>query len=359
MKQINLTIQTPSDIELRAETFEEFVSLIDELGIRDQITDCHDVSKNNHLAIRFIEEFPEEGEKALIDLFIQSMDDDYERDRDGRLIIEQYWDYRDNISSKTMENDILPTLKQYRKENEDFTKLPFVTQLERVLDEYVMDYDWLHEDCYFNTHWDRFVYYFEEYDTQTHQHIAFDWFYDHVTIKHNSMDLLKNNYPEDLVLYFEHDTIYSFAKELAASQGYPDFDPEQYLDNAEICYGKDTFLYQLYDEIYGYYTTPYVEQFTPVALPQSTDWVAIAELYCTGKGVIKAGTEFGFFNSFSGSGTGVEVKLEKDIVLSENGPIVLDELKVAKSHERFNYSPTVVYGMNRSYNEEQLESIKE
>ena len=59
--------------------------------------------------------------------------------------------------------------------------------------------------------------------------------------------------------------------------------------------------------------------------------------------MIKAGTSFGFFNSFEGSGTGLEIEIIKDIVLDDE---VYKESYIdsRKRGEKYNWTVTDTYG---------------
>lgn len=59
--------------------------------------------------------------------------------------------------------------------------------------------------------------------------------------------------------------------------------------------------------------------------------------------MIKAGTSFGFFNSFEGSGTGLEIEIIKDIVLDDE---VYKESYIDSRErgERYSWTVTDTYG---------------
>ena len=92
-----------------------------------------------------------------------------------------------------------------------------------------------------------------------------------------------------------------------------------------------------------------------IAIPCSDDFEAILNLTRRKNVKIEKSTQFGFFNRIHGSGCGLSIELEKDIIIDENSPVY--EVTMAHHYSFGNYSPDEVYGLARSRFGSDLEII--
>ena len=114
------------------------------------------------------------------------------------------------------------------------------------------------------------------------------------------------------------------------------------------------FLKSIYEELFHYMNG--LEGCQLIAIPKSDDFEAILNLTRRKNVKINKSTYFGFFNKVHGSGCGLEIELEKDIIIDENSPIY--DVKMAYNNEFGNYSPDAVYGLARSRYSNDLEVIE-
>ena len=105
---------------------------------------------------------------------------------------------------------------------------------------------------------------------------------------------------------------------------------------------KSPFLTSLSEELYDYDTE--LDGMQLIAIPDSNDFEAILAV-ARKQGVIKASTTFGLFNRIHGGGSGLGIKLEKDIQLDESAP--LHDITLAYRNNSYDYSPDAVYGLVR------------
>lgn len=275
---------------------------------------------------------------------------------DGKLLYRFEWsyDYPHGISSKSLERLL--------KDTKDSNRL-----FEHVVLQYLQENGYLDElDDKVNDLIQEFI----DEQTDLDQADLDLWsvleedFYNFVEIDYNVSELLDLSKPEELVIRFTDDldidnwlkgktqgeTILDW---FLATQG---FKREDVLDEIKCLH--EPFLKQMWNECVAYDAPEYLMNHNLTAIPNSTNWDAIADLYLHGRGVIKAGTTFGFFQPFNGSGSGFEIKTIKDIVLT--GDTEKDfpfELTVTTHHDRFDYSPNIVYGRLVRPNQEQLELL--
>ena len=187
-------------------------------------------------------------------------------------------------------------------------------------------------------------------------------FYNLVKIDYNVDELLTLSKPEELVIRFtdgldvdnwlkgktQGEAILDW---FLATQG---FTRENVLDEIKCLH--EPFLKQVWNECVAYDAPEYLMNHNLTAIPNSTNWDAICDLYLHGRGIIKAGTTFGFFQPFNGSGSGFEIKTIKDIILTSDAEKDFPfELTVTHHHDRFDYSPNSVYGRLARPDQEQLE----
>lgn len=279
-----------------------------------------------------------------------------------------YVDYRDELQSSTMEK-IFEQAKKWDMSLEDSI------------------YDWLESDlCFdgsdvdFYKHLSDFKenypeYYDEIVDNEILQDELMDKFYDSFNFDYGIEQLLSNSRPDDLTLYFGSD----WDDDYLENSIFQDVDPyendeitDEFLsecDNTMIGWlvksqgyqvkdifdsekrKNSKFLKSVFEELYDYING--LDGMQLVAIPDSTDWEAIYKLYNKNKGVIlKAGTCFGLFNSVYGSGSGLGIETEKDILIDEKSKLY--KVEIARKNDSYNYSPDTVYGLCRK-NSENLE----
>lgn len=118
---------------------------------------------------------------------------------------------------------------------------------------------------------------------------------------------------------------------------------------------KSVFLTTLYEELFDYMNG--LEGCQLIAIPDSDDFEAILNLTRRKNVKINKGTNFGFFNRIHGSGCGLSIELEKDIIIDENSPVY--EVTLKQYNSRFDYSPNPVYGLARRFQGNDLEVIED
>ena len=185
--------------------------------------------------------------------------------------------------------------------------------------------------------------------------------------------LLRHSAPDDLTVYFgknwddeymdiEYDFVQCFDEPefltnerdtpidwLMSTQGYT---REDLISEEKRKQSK--FLTSLYEELFDYMSG--LEGCQLIAIPSSDDFEAILNLYRRKNVKINKSTSFGFFNRIHGSGCGLSIELEKDIIIDENSPIY--EVTMAYTNSSYNYSPNAVYGLTRSRYDNDLEVIE-
>lgn len=285
--------------------------------------------------------------------------------------LEFYVDYRDEVSSSTMEQ-IFANAKKYK------------INLMEVLLDWCENERWFDEspvDFYY--HLDNFRHENPEYDEILDDEILknelMDAFYDHFYFDYNIEQLLKNSHPEDLTLYFGGSYWDDCYNENSIFQKIDQYETDEITDeflnnceNTRIGWliktqgyqvkdlydqekrAKSKFLQSIFEELYEYRNG--LECMQLIAIPDSTDWEAIYQLYNDKKDVvIKAGTYFGLFNSSYGSGSGLGIEIEKDILIDEQSKLY--KVEVARKNRSYDYSPDPVYGLCRS-SKEQIEMVE-
>lgn len=201
-----------------------------------------------------------------------------------------------------------------------------------------------------------------------------DVFYENMEYDLDVETLLKYSAPEDLTIYFgdNWDDEYSYIENefvecfdepefltnerntpidwLMSTQGYTreDLVSEQKRESS-------TFLQSLYAELFHYKNG--LETCQLVAIPNSNDFEAILNLTRHKNVKINKSTEFGFFDKVYGSGCGLEIKLEKDIIIDENSPIY--DVTLSRGNSFCNYSPETVYGFSRPSKGKDLKVIED
>lgn len=282
---------------------------------------------------------------------------------------EHYWDYHEDIQSSDLEK-ILELANKEKAENFTqatnwylFEKYPeiesedigyiindFYKQNSEKVDEIKDVLDW--EDYYFLS----------------------EIFYENIEYDLDVETLLRHSAPEDLTVYFgqtwddeygdiEYDFVQSFDEPefltnerdtpidwLMTTQGYTreDLVSKEKRENSK-------FLKSLYEELFHYMNG--LEGCQLIAIPRSDDFEAILNLSRRKNVKINKSTYFGFFNQVHGSGCGLSIELEKDIIIDENSPVY--NVKMTYHNEFGNYSPDAVYGLALSRYRDDLEVIKD
>lgn len=121
---------------------------------------------------------------------------------------------------------------------------------------------------------------------------------------------------------------------LLTTQGYK---PSDVFENHKKSLGNE-FLNQVYSELFDYEDTLEGTQLT--AALESDNWDAIVAIHEHKPFVIKAGSAFGLYDSVHGSGSGFEIRLEKDIVVKDKQY----EYGLCESNSPYGYSPFNTYG---------------
>lgn len=285
--------------------------------------------------------------------------------------LEFYVDYCDELSSTTMEQ-IFANAKKYK-----------INLMEALL-------DWCENERWFDDSRVDFYYhlanfrnenpdYDEMLDDEVLKNELMDAFYDHFYFDYNMKQLLNNSYPEDLTLYFGGgywDDCYTENSIFQSIDPYENDEiTDEFLNNCENTRidwliktqgyqvkdlynqekrAKSAFLQSVFEELYEYRNG--LEGMQLIAIPDSTDWKAIYQLYNDKKDVvIKAGTTFGLFNSIHGSGSGLGIEIEKDIAIDDDAKLY--KVEIARKNRSYNYSPDAAYGLCRT-NKEQLEMVE-
>jgi len=298
----------------------------------------------------------------------------YETIKDDIITIEAYWDYNDQISAKEMSN-ILEYLKQLRKSE---PQTPIQNLLITAIYDYGFNEDWfigLEEQLSENyiSDFNTFSWKLMQekgVDIDSHQDDLQDFYLEHVEMDYNIKELLSKSYPEDLTIYFggnwdddygslsvwENTDYDSTSKNyyestalgwLLKTQGY----------TVEDVFNKDEetpFLKQFREEIWNYIAD--LDRYQLIAIPDSTNWAAITQLAVDKCGVIKKGTTIGLFDGTFGSGSGLNIELEKDIIITpgdKDAKIYLVDPRY--HHSSYHYSPRAVYGFSRSHCNENLD----
>lgn len=280
-----------------------------------------------------------------------------------------YWDYSDELSS----NDLEEILKLANLENaESFVQAAtwYIFQEYPETDTYDIDYV-VRE--FYNTCSEKVDEIKELLDWGEYSFLS-DIFYDTIDYDLDVETLLSHSAPEDLTVYFgetwddayadiEYDFIEIFDEPefltnerntpidwLMQTQGY---NREDLISEEKR--KKSVFLTTLYEELFDYIIG--LEGCQLIAIPDSDDFEAILNLTRRKNVKINKGTNFGFFNQIHGSGCGLSIELEKDIIIDENSPIY--EVTLKQHNSSFDYSPNPVYGLARRFHGDDLEVVEE
>lgn len=326
--------------------------------------------------------------------FNDYLDENYYINQNGK--IEIFWDYSDGLSN----NQMKVLFEWWQDCKEDFGNYESKT-LEDIITHYIFAEkdDWI-DDYSDWTLVNKFIAYYEkEYDISIEEIHNIDdlrddlinWLHTEFNKNHYYLDLnvktllANSEKPEDLTLYFKSalhdnwDDLYysesgwefidpetgqsivegetvedtlcqSILYRLILSQGYTIVD----LYNEEKRNSSD-FLKSVYEELYSYANIEYMDGYELVAIPDTSDWSQIFNLLLGKKMILTKGTKFGLFNRVHGSGSGLNVTLDCDMVLDMES--ALYEIGIAEINEDYNYSPAAVYGFDRNQKDNQLVTL--
>ena len=282
---------------------------------------------------------------------------------------EHYWDYREDIQSSDLE-EILELANKEKAEN--FTQATNWYLFEKYPEIESEDIGYIIDDFYKQN--SEKVNEIKDVLDDDDYYFLSEIFYENIEYDLDVETLLRNSAPEDLTVYFgqtwddeygdiEYDFVQSFDEPefltnerdtpidwLMSTQGYT---REDLISEEKR---KDSkFLTSLYEELFDYMVG--LEGCQLIAIPRSDDFEAILNLSRRKNVKINKSTNFGFFNKIHGSGCGLSIELEKDIIIDENSPVY--EVTMAY-HDTFgNYSPDAVYGLALSRYRGDLEVIKD
>ena len=282
---------------------------------------------------------------------------------------EHYWDYREDIQSSDLE-EILKLANKEKAEN--FTQATNWYLFEKYPEIESEDIGYIIDDFYKQN--SEKVNEIKDVLDDDDYYFLSEIFYENIEYDLDVETLLRHSAPEDLTVYFgqtwddeygdiEYDFVQSFDEPefltnerdtpidwLMSTQGYTreDLISEEKRKNSK-------FLTSLYEELFDYMNG--LEGCQLIAIPRSDDFEAILNLSRRKNVKINKSTYFGFFNQVHGSGCGLSIELEKDIIIDENSPVY--NVKMAYHNDFGNYSPDAVYGLALSRYRGDLEVIED
>lgn len=323
--------------------------------------------KNEYLQIfetfYFINEITKEH---VVDYLRQS--NEFYINPNGDMEYSEFWDYRDSLSASTIKqliNDaqqwdisIIDALYGYACEHD---WLSFDTEIFKVVEQYVSQYC----DSIIDT---------DDLDVLD---TVRDYIIDSIIYEHNLNELLNNSTLDDLTICFGENWDDSYNDLNVWIDAYEEFEENaQIFDDTinelesttvgwlvksqgynvvDIFINKDDeFCKQVYSELFTYESD--LSGLQLIALPNTTNFDAVLDLYKNKPVIIKKGTMFGLFNQIHGSGAGLEIKTVKDIELNDT---IKYDIDIEYYGSSYHYSPNCVYGYITKPNKEQLESVDE
>lgn len=288
--------------------------------------------------------------------------------REEDIVYSEYWDYRDSLSASTIKQ-LISDAQQW-----DISVID-------ALYGYVCENDWLSYDTELfksaNQYMDKYCNSIIDADDLDVLDTVRDYILDNVIYEHNLEDLLNNSTLDDLTIYFGENWDDSYNDLSVWIDAYEEFEEKsQICDDTikkiesttvgwlvksqgynvvDIFTNKDNeFCKQVYSELFKYESD--LSGLQLIALPNTTNFEVVLDLYKNKPVIIKKGTIFGLFNQIHGSGSGLEIKTVKDIELNDKIQYNID---IEYHGSSYNYSPNCVYGYITRPNKEQLESVDE
>lgn len=271
-----------------------------------------------------------------------------------------YWDRDDSFSSKELES-IMESAIENESDNFEYEAGDYLVFDDNTYANVICnDIDNIINDFYIqNKHGDEI----RELDESNYISLL-DIFDDMISYDINAAQLLDHSRFEDLTLHFPEDegivdtSIYNNFIEifntpkflevprvttldwLLNTQGYTREDLQ-----LEDKRNKSVFLKTLYEELFNYISSDAIAYCHLIALPESKDFNAILNLATKQEVILKKNTPFGLFDPFNGSGSGLGITLEKDILMNKTTLKDYDTyLTYSYSNKFGNYSPISVYG---------------
>ena len=275
-------------------------------------------------------------------------------------VLTHYWDRDDSFSSKELES-IMNSAIENESDNFEYEADDYLVFDDNVYANVICnDIDNIINDFYIqNKHADEI----RELDESNYISLL-DIFDDMISYDINAAQLLDHSRFEDLTLHFPEDesitdtSIYdNFVKifDIPKFLEVPRVTTLDWLLNtqdytredlrSEDKRNKSVFLKTLYEELFNYISSDAIAYCHIIALPESNDFNAILNLATKREVILKKNTPFGLFDPFNGSGSGLGIELEKDILMNEKTLNDYDiYLTYSYSNTFGNYSPISVYG---------------
>lgn len=273
-----------------------------------------------------------------------------------------YWDRDDSFSSKELER-IMETAIENESDNFEYEAADYLVFDDNIYANVICnDIDNIINDFYVqNKHADEI----RELDDLNYISLL-DIFDDMISYDINAAQLLDNSRFEDLTVHFPEDgsifdaSIYHNFVKIFDTPKFLEVPRVTTLDwllntqeytredlQSENKRNKSVFLKSLYEELFDYISSDDIAYCNLVALPESNDFNAILNLATKRDVIIKKNTPFGLFEPFNGSGCGLGITLEKDILINEKTLKDYNHyLTYSYSNTFGNYSPISVYGYN-------------
>lgn len=277
-------------------------------------------------------------------------------------VLTHYWDRDDSFSSKELES-IMESAIENESDNFEYEADDYLLFDDNIYNDVVSsDIDNIINDFYIqNKHGDEI----RELDESNYISLL-DIFDDMISYDINAAQPLDHSRFEDLTLHFPEDegitdtSIYENFVKIFDTPKFLEVPRVTTLDwllntqdytredlQSENKRKKSVFLKTLYEELFDYVSSETIAYSHLIALPESNDFNAILSLATKREVIIKKNTPFGLFNPFNGSGSGLGVTLEKDILMNEKTSKDYDNyLTYSYSNTFGNYSPISVYGYN-------------
>lgn len=299
--------------------------------------------------------------------------------RNGKLVYEMYYDYRDNLNAKTIHkafqnnknetDNAMQAINYYLWEEVPFFDEPYYNDCNELIEDFLQEHP---------------MYKLLDDELDVNQELT-EYYQDNVYFNENLENLMENSQPEDLTIYLgnnwddDYSNEYIFQELLEAeedemlNQKLTDPETQSELGHSRLNWliqtqgytvndlfderkrQKSNFLNDVYDMInevslFGYQV---------ILQPNSQNWQAMFDLYRKQPVKVLKGTIGLLFNCTHGSGSLTEFELEKDMILP---PKIVANFDIRYINQPYDYSPGAVYGERNNYNwrkEEQLQSLNE
>lgn len=275
-------------------------------------------------------------------------------------VLTHYWDRDDSFSSKELES-IMESAIENESNNFEYEASDYLVFNDTTYANVICnDIDNITNDFYIqNKHSDEI----RELDESNYISLL-DIFDDMISYDINAAQLLDHSRFEDLTLHLPEDesitdtSIYNNFIEIFDTPKFLEVPRVTTLDwllntqdytredlQSEDKRNKSVFLRTLYKKLFDYISSDAIAYFHLIALPESNDFNAILNLATKREVILKKNTPFGLFDPFNGSGSGIDITLEKDILMNEKTLKDYDTYLTYSYNNKFgNYSPISVYG---------------